>query len=294
VLGLEPQEHRQWLAPDQEQVLDILAGRAALAIERAALDEQAQQARLLRETDRLQKALLSTVSHNLRTPLASVTGTLGTLLEDIAALDESTRHELLENAYDQAALLNRLVGNLLDMTRLEAGVIHLKTEPSDLQDAVGAALAQLGGLAARRRIITAIPASLPMVPMDFVLIVQVLVNLLDNALKYSPPAEPIEIRASSGAEYLEVLICDRGPGIAPADLERVFEKFNRGGRAGEAGGFGLGLSICKGFVEAHGGRIWAEPRSNGGTVITFTLPLKKTAASGESGDEHTSTANPGN
>lgn len=291
VLGVEPFCPTESLSPERKQVLDLLASRTALAIERALLDEQAREARLLQETDRLQKALLNTVSHNLRTPLASVTGTLGTLLEDVTMLDEATRNELLENAYEQATHLNRLVGNLLDMSRLAAGAIRLKIEPGDVQDVVGAALAQLGNIPPPRKVVPAIPANLPMVPMDFVLITQVLVNLVDNALKYSPPDEPIEIRAQPLGDCLEVLVSDGGPGIADADLERVFEKFNRGGRTGQTGGFGLGLSICKGFVEAHGGRIWAERRGAGGTVITFTLPLKSQTASREPIDERTRSAN---
>ena len=184
------------LAARQYQVLESFAMRAALAIGRAALEQKAHEAQILSETDKLQKALLNSISHNLRTPLATITGALRSLLEDTAILDEYTRQDLLINAEEQATRLNRLVGHLLDMTRLEAGVVHVKAEPCDMQDVVGAALEQLGEAAKRRPIVVNLPAHPLVVTLDFVLVTQVLVNLVDNALKYSAADRPIEIRVS--------------------------------------------------------------------------------------------------
>lgn len=248
----------------------LISALASEARERALLEDAARQAELLRQTDKMQKALLNSISHNLRTPLATVTGALQSLRQDSSVLDEPTRQELLMNAEEQAVRLNRLVGNLLDMSRLEAGAVRVKREPCDILDVIEAAIEQLGETARRRRIQLDLPPHQLLVPLDFALISQVLVNLLDNALKYAPPDQPIEVRVEDAGANLEIAVLDRGPGIAEKELEFVFERFHRGG--GQAGGSGLGLSICRGFVEAHGGRIWAERRIPTGTIVSFTIP----------------------
>ena len=221
-------------------------------------------------TAELQVALLNSVSHNLRAPLASITSVLDSLLEDRELLDEATRRELLKSAREEAARLNSLIGNLLDITRLDGGAIHLRVEPSDMGDAIAAALMQLGKWREPGSVKIDVPRDLPLTPMDFALITQTLVNLVDNALKYSPPGSPVEVRARIGDGAIRVEVADRGRGISQQDLPHVFERFYSGvtGR-----GIGLGLSICKGFVEAHGGSIWAENREGGGAVVSFTLPL---------------------
>ena len=219
------------------------------------------------------KALLNSISHNLRTPLASVIGALNTILEDAALLDVSTQQSLLKTAHEEAKQLDWLVQNLLDMTRLEGGAIRVKAEPCDVHDVVGAALRQLGEAARSHSVLVTIARLAPRA-MDDVLIVQVLVNLLDNALKYSPGDAPIEIQARVDAGQLEIRVLDRGRGIPEHELERVFEKFYRGCRPGAPRGTGLGLSICKGFVEAHNGRILAKRRTQGGTEIAVFLPLE--------------------
>jgi two-component system sensor histidine kinase KdpD len=246
----------------------ILAQRAKKAANRAESDSGE-----LRAIDKFQKALLNSVSHNLRTPLASVIGALDSVLEDGALLDAATQQSLLRTAQEEAKRLNWLVQNLLDMTRLEGGAIRVKKEPCDLHDVVGAALHQLGEMARDQPISVQIVPGLPLVPMDYVLIVQVLVNVLDNALKYSPGDAPIEIEASVDAGQLEIRVLDRGRGIPEEELERVFEKFFRGAAPGTPRGAGLGLSICKGFVEAHGGQMFAKCRVLGGTEIAFFLPV---------------------
>jgi two-component system, OmpR family, sensor histidine kinase KdpD len=273
VLGFQPAIPNEPLPEDQEQLLGTFVNQAALAITRAVLAEEAQRAELLQKTDELQKALLNSISHNLRTPIVSVTGALNSVLEDGHLLDVATQRELLETARDEAKRLDRLVQNLLDMTRLEGGAVHIKREPCDVQDVISAALLQLGERALKRQISVVIPSDLPLVPMDSVLIVQVIVNLLDNALKYSGPDSPVEVEARIAGEQLQVSVADCGNGIPEEDLERVFEKFYRVGSAGTASGVGLGLSICKGLVEAHAGRIWAERRQKGGTEVRFNLPF---------------------
>jgi PAS domain S-box-containing protein len=229
---------------------------------------------LLQEADKLQKALLNSVSHNLRTPLASVLGALNSVLEDGALLDAPTKQSLLKTAQEEARRLDWLVQNLLDMTRLEGGAIRVKTKPCDVHDVVWAALHQLGEMAQNHAISVAIAPDLPLVPMDDALIVQVLVNMLDNALKYSPGDAPIDIEARLDTGQLEIRVLDRGRGIPEQELERVFEKFFRVALPGAPKGAGLGLSICKGFVEAHNGRILAKRRTQGGTELAFFLPLE--------------------
>jgi two-component system sensor histidine kinase KdpD len=273
VLGLQFASLKEQLPADQEQLLGAFVNQAALAITRTVLAEEARRAELLQEGDKLQKALLNSISHNLRTPLASVTGSLNSVLEDGHLLDVSTQRELLETACSESKRLDRLLQNLLDMTRLEGGAVRVKHEPCDLEDVFGAALAQLGERG-RRQISALVPPGLPLIPMDSVLIAQVIVNLLDNALKYSGDESPVQLEAQVADNRLQVRVADRGKGIRKEDCERVFEKFYRGSSEGTPGGTGLGLSICKGFVEAHGGRIWAEPGVQGGTEVKFNLPLE--------------------
>jgi two-component system sensor histidine kinase KdpD len=245
--------------------------QAALAIERAQLDDQARQVQVLQATEKLQTALLNSISHDLRTPLVSITGALSSLAT--AALGPDNRR-LVDNARAEAERLNGLVGNLLDMTRVEAGILRVGQEPCDVQDVIGVALEQMGNRLDGRQVTVTVPEDLPLVPMDFVLMTRVLVNLLDNALKYSPEEAAITIQAYAASGHLEIQVADRGIGIPLEDLGHVFDKFYRVQRPGRAGGTGLGLSICKGIVEAHGGFIAAENRDGGGTVISVALPLK--------------------
>lgn len=275
VLGVVgPEQEQSHLTPEQRRLMDAYANQATLSLERAALAERARQAEVLQVTEKLQTALLNSVSHELRTPLVSITGALSTLLADASRLDEQTQHALVENAHEEAERLNRLVGNLLDMTRLEAGALTIHLEPSDIQDVIGAALEQLGNRLAGRTIHVDIPAALPLIPLDFVTIVQVLVNLLDNALKYAPVDQPIDVNARTHLSSMEIRVLDRGPGIPNDDLERIFERFYRLQHPESRGGTGLGLSICRSIVEAHHGAIKAENRPGGGACFTITLPME--------------------
>jgi two-component system sensor histidine kinase KdpD len=208
----------------------------------------------------------------LRTPLSAITGAVSSLLENEQTLNADDRHELVQVAYEEAERLNRLLGNLLEMTRLEAGGIQVEKDWELLEDIVGAALNRLGTRIGDQPIIVNLPSDLPLVPIDSVLIEQVLLNLLDNALKYTPATSPIELSAQARENEVVFSVADHGPGLRPGDEKRVFEKFYRA-QPKVSGGVGLGLTICRGIVEAHGGHIWAENRPGGGVRFCFTLPL---------------------
>ncbi len=272
ILGVMPHDSTKHLTPEQRRLMEVYASQAAVAIERAQLVEQTRQTQVLQATEKLQTALLNSISHDLRTPLVSITGALSSLQDD-AVRDETTRRSLIETARGEADRLNRLVGNLLDMTRLEAGALQIKQEPCDIQDVIGSVLERLNDRVADRQVTFNSVPDLPLIPMDFVLIVQVLANLLDNAIKYSSPDTPIEINAAYAGAFAEISVADRGVGIPHDDLTRVFDKFYRVQNPDNVGGTGLGLSICKGIVEAHGGFIAAENRTGGGTIVTIGLPL---------------------
>jgi two-component system sensor histidine kinase KdpD len=271
VLGVRPADIHVLDAPDQLHQLETFANQTALAIERAQLAEEAQQAEVRIETERLRNSLLSSVSHDLRTPLATITGAASTMLESRSRLDDGTRQELLESIREEADRLNRLVQNLLEMTRLESGALQLRKEWHPLEEVIGAALNRLGKRLADRRVDTNLPPDLPLVPIDDVLVEQVLVNLLDNAIKYTPSGSPIRIMATATDEALTVEISDHGPGLPRGDEDKVFEKFYRGLPTGGRG-VGLGLAICQGIVKAHGGHIWAQNLPEGGVAFLFTLP----------------------
>ena len=274
VLGVKPASPNSYMSPDQRRTLDAFVNQVALAIEGARLSEQARQTELLEATEKLQAALLNSISHDLRTPLVSITGALSSLDEDSPALDEEVRKSLIETAREEAERLNRLVGNLLDITRLEAGAMHLHREPCDVQELIGSSLEQIGTPLKNRQVIVEIAPKLPLVSLDFVLFSRVLVNVIDNALKYSAPDKPVEIKARVSHQYLEISVADRGEGIPIEDLVRIFDKFYRVQRPDNVSGTGLGLSISKGIIEAHGGCIQAENRRGGGAIIRVQLPLE--------------------
>jgi two-component system sensor histidine kinase KdpD len=273
VLGIHPKEAGSFLTPEQRQTLAAFTNQAALAIERASLVEQARQAELLQATERLQTALLNSISHDLRTPLVAITGALTSLDDQAEGLNDEYRRSLVSTAREEADRLNRLVGNLLSMTRIESGAIKLHHEPGDIQDVIGTALEQLGRRVADHEIKVNVPEDFPLVPMDFTLIVQVVVNLLENAVKYSPKHSLIEVSATLTNENARIEIADRGVGIPSDDLTRVFDKFYRVQRPESVSGTGLGLSISKGIIEAHHGNIYARARDGGGTILTMELPL---------------------
>lgn len=274
VLGVKPMDVGQYLSTNQRRILDTFTNQIAMAIEQVRLAEQARQTEILEITEKLQSALLNSISHDLRTPLVTITGALSSLADRSLQMDDVSRHSLAETARGEADRLNQLVGNLLDMSRLESGAVHLKRDACDLQDVVGSALEQLGTYLDGRPINVSIPAELPLVSLDFVLISRVLVNVINNAMKYSPAGTPIEIQVQITGAYVEITIADQGIGIPQEDLARIFDKFYRVQRPDNVTGTGLGLAISKGIVEAHGGFMVAENRPTGGTLITLALPLR--------------------
>jgi two-component system, OmpR family, sensor histidine kinase KdpD len=271
VVGIYSSSSHQIFSPDQIHLLEIYGNQTALAIERARLSEESEHAQVQIETERLRNSLLSSVSHDLRTPLAAITGAVSGLLENDKKLDPHSQ-ELMQIAYEEAERLNRLVGNLLEMTRLESGSVVVDKEWQPLEEVIGTTTLRLDNILKDHPLKTRIPHDLPLVPIDSILIEQVLVNLLENAVKYAPAGSPIDLSAWAEAGDVIVEVADRGPGLPPGDETRIFEKFFRG-RPTITSGVGLGLAICQAIVQAHGGRIWASNRSGGGASFRFTLPL---------------------
>ena len=226
------------------------------------------------EAESLRNTLLSAVSHDLRTPLAAITGSASTLIETGKDLSSDARAEMLDTIYSEAGRMERLINNLLDMTRLEAGGLVLKREWQPMQEVVGSALHHLDRRLSGRTVTTQIPASLPLVQIDGLAIEQVLVNLIDNALDYTPGDAAIHVSADAANGAIVVEVVDHGHGLPPGTERRVFEKFFRAHSPGQSKhGVGLGLAICRGVVEAHGGTISAGNRPGGGAIFRFTLPL---------------------
>ena len=279
VIGIDRDQPGPMLSPDQQRLLTALADQTALAVERINLVEDIERARLAAETDRLRAALLTSISHDLRTPLASILGSVTSLVSSGDSLDRETAQELLRTIQDEAERLNCFIGNLLDMTRLEAGPLQLRTQRVDLADAIGSALRRAAKVLAHHQIETRLEADLPLLDLDEVLFDQVLFNLLDNAAKYAPAATLISVRAWRSNATVCLQVMDEGPGIPPGDLDHIFEKFYRA-RTGDRrrAGTGLGLAICRGFVEAMQGRITAANRTDrSGALFTISLPVPRDA-----------------
>ncbi len=274
VLGIRPASIRFLLRPDQFRLLETFASQTALAVERAELAAQAEGARIQIEAEHLRTTLLSSVSHDLRTPLAAITGAASSLLEPRGTLTQETRRELVESIADEAGRMNRLVSNLLDMSRLESGALRLSKEWQSVEEVIGAALERLRPRLQGRQVDVKLPTGLGLVPLDEVLIEQAIYNLIENAIKYTPPGTPIEIRAEAREKEIAIEIQDRGPGLPPGEEQRVFEKFYRAREANRPDGIGLGLTIARGIVEAHGGSMTAANREGGGASFRFTLPLE--------------------
>ena len=276
VIGIDRDEPGRMLTPDQQRLLDALADQAALAIERVNLVEAVDRARLAVETDRLRSALLTSISHDLRTPLASILGSATSLS---GALDDATREALVRNIQDEAERLNRFIGNLLDMTRLEAGPLPVKTTLTELSDVVGSALSRASKVLVDHEVQVRLEPSLPLLELDEVLFEQALFNLLDNAAKYTSPGTRITVTTWRENGRVKLQVLDEGPGIPPDDLERIFDKFYRaGGPDSRRAGTGLGLSISRGFIEAMGGTIVATNRTDrSGVAFTIALPVPANA-----------------
>jgi two-component system sensor histidine kinase KdpD len=265
-----PESHFQ---PEQLRLLEAFAGLAALAVNRIILAEKATEAQTFAESERLRTALFNSLSHDLRTPLASIMGAVTSLLEGEDIYSPAARRDLLQTIQQGAARMQRFVTNLLDMARLESGMLKLKKEWCDIQDIIGVAVSRSGEPLRSRPLKINIQHEMPLVQVDFVLIEQVLINLLDNALKYSRSKSEISVSVRQLAKQVEIAVTDRGPQLPDEDLGKIFDKFYRLKSPLQVSGTGLGLAICRGIVEAHGGKIWAENNSGGGVTIIFVLPL---------------------
>ncbi|MBN1451282.1 MAG: DUF4118 domain-containing protein [Anaerolineales bacterium] len=260
------------LTSSEKRLLQTFASQGALALERARLAQAESRARVLEESDRLKSAILSSVSHELRTPLSTIKAAASSLRSDEVHWDSAARPELIAAIDDEADHLNILVGNLLDMSRIESGALKPKREWNILSEIVWSVLARMKHVAERHRIEVDMPESLPFVPVDYVQMEQVFTNLVSNSVKYAPEETLIRINAFVEGETIHVIVNNQGPQVPQEHLERIFDKFFRITDADQITGTGLGLSICKGIIEAHGGRIWAENVPDG-LAIHFTLSL---------------------
>lgn len=274
VIAVRPKDPALLLDPEQLHLLESLVSQVALALERTRLSEEAQQAHVRAETERMRNAILSSVSHDLRTPLATITGAASSMVEAQEELNTVDRQDLARSIYREAHRLDRLLKNVLDIMRIEAGAVQLSKDWHPIDEVIGAALARLDGRLGDHAVNTALPDDLPLVFIDGVLLEQVIINLVENAVKYTPPGSAIDLSASANDREIIVEVADCGAGIPTGEEDRIFDKFYRGKSARE-GGVGLGLTICRGIVEAHGGRIWAENRPRGGAIFRFTIPVSK-------------------
>ena len=277
VLAVLPTNARRVLLPEQSHLLETFSGQIALALERASLSDVAEASRLAAERESLRNTLLASISHDLRTPLAVIAGASSALVERGATLDEASRLSLARGIEMKSREMSDLVSNVLDVMRFESGQVVLRGDWQTLDDLVGSALSNLHEKLNGRAVELRFPEDLQPVYVDATLIVQVFSNLLDNVAKYTPPTTHVWITASADSDVLRVTIEDDGPGLPGGDAARMFDKFQRGNGEGAVVGVGLGLTICRAIVRAHGGEIDAGRREGGGARFEFTLPIKEPA-----------------
>ena len=270
-------------ATEDEQLLETFAAQAALALERARLTRAAAEASALAESDALKSALLASLSHDLRTPLAVIKASSSSLLDSSVAWDADSRSEFLHAIDEETDRLARMVDNLLDLTRIEGGTLHPDKSWYDITELVADVANRPAVRSPDHPLRVDIQPDLPLVCFDYVKIAQVLVNLIENAVKYTPPGTPIAVSARAVPNAVELAVTDSGPGIPANELDRIFDSFYRSPRNARVPGTGIGLSIARGFVEAHGGRIRAESRPGDGATFRFTLPVE--TAGGERNGE---------
>jgi two-component system sensor histidine kinase KdpD len=258
---------------DQMHMLEACANQIGLALEVDRLQEQTRRSELQSESKRERSALLSAVSHDLRTPLVAALGAASTLMEIGSHLDPQAIRKLSNEIYVELEQLNRLINNLLQMTYLEAGSVQLQIQPHSLRDIINVAVTTLSKKLYKRPIHVTLPKELPDIPFDNTLIQEVFINLIDNAVKFTPTESPINITVQLENKDVLVSVEDQGPGIMMDEVNKLFEKFYRGRELTTERGLGLGLAICYSIIQAHGGKIWAENRPQGGAIFRFTLPL---------------------
>lgn len=285
VLVLLPVNLRRIFLPEQQRLLETFLSQIAQAIERARSAEQARRASVQMEAERLRNSLLSSISHDLRTPLATIVGSSSTLIEEDGALKTEDRCELARAIYDEARRMSDLINNILDMARLDAGVVRLNKQWHPLEEIIGTVLTRLHKRLEGRPVTVKLPPGCPMIHADSVMIEQVLLNLLDNAARYTPPGSPIEITAEISPFAAEVSVADRGPGIPKGLENQLFEKFFRLKNEAAQSGVGLGLAICRAILEVHGGSIFAHNRGSGGAIFSFVLPLEQPPPTMEAEEE---------
>ncbi len=273
VLGIKFDDADKPEALKKKRQFDAIAGLTGLALNKLLLHLTRQHVLDLEESEKLRTALFNSVSHELRTPLSSILGAVGSLVDSEELYSSEERRSLLETINEGALRMSRLIGNLLDMARLEGGRVQLNEEWCDIQDIIGVALAEFSEEWKIRPLKIDVQSELPLIRVDFGFLVQVLVNLLDNAVKYSPQGGEAEIAAYEDEDKVVLVVGDSGPGIADKEKPRIFEKFYRISGVHHIAGTGLGLSICKGIVEAHKGVIWVEDRPGGGALFLISLPV---------------------
>lgn len=272
-------KHQSATQTGYRHLLDAFANQSALAIEAAHLAVDVQQNQLLREREQMQTILLNSISHDLRTPLVSIAGVLSTLRDKSLSISQTAKNDMVEGAWQEVQRLNRIVSNLLDITRLQSGSMTLKRDLFHVQELIANARLQLGERLKQRDLIIDVPSDLPLVEIDLTLMVQVIVNLLDNAIKYSDQNTSIEIHSCNNDSIIVIDICDTGEGIPEEELSSIFQKFYRTQRDGGVAGTGLGLSICDGIVTMHNGKISAHNRPGGGSRFHIELPVKNAISS---------------
>ena len=280
VIGIDKDGDGPVLTPEERRLFDALADQSAVAIERVDLAIDIDQARLMAETERLRSALLTSISHDLRSPLSAITTSVDALRSSWLQYDGAARDELIDTIEEETERLSRFVDNLLYMTRLESGALEPRRETLQLAEIVAAALQRCAKVTTHHEVVVDLSPNLPPLDLDFVLFEQVLVNLIDNAVKFGPRSSVVTVAARLRDAKVALTVSDEGPGIPSADLERIFDKFYRVHAAGRAGtGTGLGLAICRGFVEALGGTITARNRTDRkGAVFTVEMPVQREQA----------------
>ncbi|MCX7096594.1 MAG: sensor histidine kinase KdpD [Methylococcales bacterium] len=276
VLVLLPVNLRRVFLPEQQKLLETFLSQIAQAITRVRLTEQAKKAQLDMETERLRNSLLSSISHDLRTPLAAIVGSASALIEEDSTLKRADKRELSRAIYEEARRMSSLVNNILDMARLDAGAVVPNKQWYPLEEMVGVVLTRMQKRLAGRQVTVKLPPGIPLVEVDAGMIEQVLVNLLENVLNYTPANSPLEISAETSATAVRIAVADQGPGIPSGQESKVFEKFYRVRHEAAQSGVGLGLAICKAIIEAHGGSIKAQNRAAGGAEFSFIIPLEHT------------------
>ena len=275
VLGIRHNKEYTTLSYEQRQLIETFTNLAAVAIVRLQLAKDAEQAKWLAESEKLHRTLLNSISHDFRTPLASITAAVTSLLAEGSIYTDETKNIFLNTIREEAYRLNRFIENLLDMVRLESGTLKLNMKWCDIQDIIGVVLRETRDSLQGHPLWIDIPPDSPSVNADFILIEQVIINLLENAGKYSPPDSAISISAHCEDKTLFLMVADLGPPIPKAEWEHVFDKFYRLHSTKYISGTGLGLSICKGIIEAHGGNIWVDSSPEYGNRFTFSLPLSE-------------------